>query len=69
MLVGLVGIHRVTRTIVDRRDAEHGESRHIGPAELGADLAADRLDEGLGRGAVETGQRAAAEIVAAYKGK
>ena len=62
MLVLLVGEHRVAGAEVDGGDAEPGELRDVGPAELGVDLAADRLDERLGGRAVEAGQRAGGEV-------
>ena len=45
-----VGQLRITRPVVDRRDAEGGEPGDVGPAELGPRRPADSGDErGSGR--------------------
>ena len=62
VLVLLVREHRVAGTEVDRRDAERGELRDVGPAELRVDLAADGLDERLRGRAVEPGQRTRGDV-------
>src|SRR6478735_1465942 len=62
VLVLLVGEHRVTGAEVHRRDPEPGELGDVGPAELRGRLAAHRLDERLGRRAVEPGHRTGGHV-------
>src|SRR5690606_15159139 len=52
----------ITRPVVDRRDAERREARHVGPAVLGARVATHRGEEGPTERRLESGTRALREV-------
>ena len=62
VLVRRVRQLRVAGPVVQRRDAQRGEPRHVGPAELRGRLGADRGEELAGRRRRQPGQRAGRRV-------